>query len=331
MSSQRIVLAGLLFSAAPFLGACKTSSPTPAQPPEHALSGLAAQHVVLLPTYVVRVAPGLGWTVPRLTEVARTLRMPTSRGVPGSRDQRRGSCPVALDSAFRRNPTYATDPHTLAEEPLRSPSLSGDQRLPRADRVAAAHDRRAARRHAARARAGRASDRGGDRGGGGRDGVCCDSCSWTRGTSTVRWIGDVTSDPRRRSGRRSPRASPPSSAPVSSSRDRSTSRSSRATGSGRRSARATVRSSRRPAPTSSGIRRSLEWPASRVTAIRFPTRRSNRSSERSSRSKARSRRRSARAFARSTSRCGRHSISTRTCVPRIASCLVVGTGTWTSC
>ncbi len=38
--------------------------------------------------------------------------------------------PSGLDSAFRRNPTYATDPHTLAEEPLRSPSLNGDDRLP---------------------------------------------------------------------------------------------------------------------------------------------------------------------------------------------------------
>jgi hypothetical protein len=38
--------------------------------------------------------------------------------------------PSGLDSAFRRNPTYATDPHTLAEDPLRSPALSGDERLP---------------------------------------------------------------------------------------------------------------------------------------------------------------------------------------------------------
>jgi len=129
MSSQRIVLAGLLFSIAPFLGACKTSSATPAQAPEHALSGLAAQHVVILPTYVVRVAPGLSWALPRLTDVAQKQDADIAeafkdRGIKG------WIYPSGLDSAFRRNPTYATDPHALAEEPLRSPTLGGDQRLP---------------------------------------------------------------------------------------------------------------------------------------------------------------------------------------------------------
>jgi hypothetical protein len=128
MSSQRIILAGLLFSAAPFLGACRTSAPAPA-PPEHALSGLAAQHVVILPTYVVRVAPGLGWTVPRLTEVARTQDADIAEAF-RDRGIKAWILPSGLDSAFRRNPTYATDPHTLAEEPLRSPALSGDERLP---------------------------------------------------------------------------------------------------------------------------------------------------------------------------------------------------------
>jgi hypothetical protein len=131
MSFQRIVLAGLVFSAAPFCGACKTSSPgaAPPQPAEHALSGLAAQHVVILPTYVVRIAPGLGWTVPRLTEVARTQDADIAEAF-RDRGIKTWILPSGLDSAFRRNPTYATDPHTLAEEPLRSPSLSGDDRLP---------------------------------------------------------------------------------------------------------------------------------------------------------------------------------------------------------
>lgn len=131
MSSQRVrpPQTAVFLSAALCLAACKSSSPTPAQPPEHALSGLAAQHVVILPTYMVRVAPGLGWTLPRQTEVAKTQDSDIAAAL-RDRGIRTWIFPSGLDSAFRRNPTYATDPHTLAEEPLRSPSLGGDQRLP---------------------------------------------------------------------------------------------------------------------------------------------------------------------------------------------------------
>jgi hypothetical protein len=199
MSSQRIVLAGLLFSAAPFLGACKTSSPTPAQPPEHALSGLAAQHVVLLPTYVVRVAPGLGWTVPRLTEVARTQDADIAEAF-RDRGIKTWILPSGLDSAFRRNPTYATDPHTLAEEPLRSPSLSGDQRLPepiasQLRTIVALHDDTRLvlapvelRIEAATGGAGAGAGAGAGRG-------VLRLVLVDARMSSVRWIGDVVSDP----------------------------------------------------------------------------------------------------------------------------------------
>ena len=128
MSPQRFFLA-LLSSAAPFLAACKSSSPAPAPAPEHALSGLAAQHVVILPTYIVRVAPGLGWTLPRSEQVARTQDADIAAAFK-DRGIRGWIYPTGLDSAFRRNPTYATDPYAPAEEPLRSPSLGGDERLP---------------------------------------------------------------------------------------------------------------------------------------------------------------------------------------------------------
>src|SRR3954470_8771486 len=53
------------------------SQPTPQgaapQPLEHALSGLAAQHVAVLPTYIARVEPTLNWSIGRPTELARTL------------------------------------------------------------------------------------------------------------------------------------------------------------------------------------------------------------------------------------------------------------------
>jgi hypothetical protein len=129
MSSQRIFYAVLLLSVAPLVVACKSSSPTPAQPPEHTLSGLAAQHVVILPTYIVRVVPGLGWTLPRSAEIGRTQDADIAAAF-ADHAIRTWIMPSGLDSAYRRNPTYATDPHTLAEEPLRSPSLGIDQRLP---------------------------------------------------------------------------------------------------------------------------------------------------------------------------------------------------------
>ena len=78
---------------------------------------------------MVRVAPGLGWTLPRLTDVAKTQDNDIATAF-RDRGIRTWIMPSGLDSAFRRNPTYATDPHTLAEEPLRSPSLGGDERLP---------------------------------------------------------------------------------------------------------------------------------------------------------------------------------------------------------
>jgi hypothetical protein len=129
MSPPRVFYAFALLSVAPFLGACKSSKPAPSQPPEHALSGLAAQHVVVLPTYMVRVVPGLGWTVPRMNEIARTLDADIASSLE-EHNIRTWTMPSGLDSAFHRNPTYATDPHALAEEPLRSPSLGGDQQLP---------------------------------------------------------------------------------------------------------------------------------------------------------------------------------------------------------
>jgi hypothetical protein len=129
MSRIRTVFAGSLLPVAACLSACHHSPASPAQPPEHALSGLAAQHVVILPTYVVHVAPGLGWSVPRLADLARTQ----DADIAAAFDEhaiKTWILPADLESAYKRNSTYASDPHTLAEEPLRSPSLAIDDRLP---------------------------------------------------------------------------------------------------------------------------------------------------------------------------------------------------------
>ena len=101
------------------------------QTPEHALAGLAAQHVAVLPTYAVVVAPGLDWgsAIGRPGELQRTLDTDIiaafeERGLPKT-----WVFPPALQRSYRRNSTYAADPYALAEEPLRSNSLVIDGRL----------------------------------------------------------------------------------------------------------------------------------------------------------------------------------------------------------
>lgn len=177
--------------AAPLVWGCKGAPPTPAQPSEHTLSGLAAQHVVILPTYVVHVMPGLTWTVPRPADVAKMEDADIAKAFE-DHAIRTWILPARLDSAYRRNPTYATDPHTLAEEPLRSPSLGGDQRLPeplasQLRTLIALHDD--ARMVLAPVELKLESTSGGE-GHGVLRLVLVDARA-----SSVRWIGDVTSDP----------------------------------------------------------------------------------------------------------------------------------------
>ena len=99
---------------------------------EHSLSGLAAQHIVLLPTYSIRVMPGLGWAsaIGRPTDVQRTLDADLLAALDERGLRKVWIFPEDLQQSFKRNSTYAADPYTLAEEPLRSPALTTEQRLP---------------------------------------------------------------------------------------------------------------------------------------------------------------------------------------------------------
>ena len=191
MLPPRVFYAVSLVSVASILAACKSSPPTPAQTPQHALSGLAAQHVVLLPTYTVRIAPGLGWTLPRSAEVARTLDVDIAAALE-EHAIRGWILPPRLDSSFRRNPTYATDPHALAEEPLRSPSLGGDQRLP--DPLASQLRTIVALHEDARMVLAPVELRMESAGPGTGRGVLRLVLVDAR-QSTVRWVGEVSSDP----------------------------------------------------------------------------------------------------------------------------------------
>jgi hypothetical protein len=99
---------------------------------EHSLSGLGAQRVALLPTYGVRVMPGLAWgnAIGRQTDLQRTLDADIRAALEDRAIGKTWIYPEALLQSYRRNPTYGTDPYALAEEPLRAPNLALDSRLP---------------------------------------------------------------------------------------------------------------------------------------------------------------------------------------------------------
>jgi hypothetical protein len=130
-TSPRVLLLCALALAATACGK-STPAPPPPEPAEHSLSGLAAQHVAVLPTYAVRVMPGLEWAgaVGRLTDVKRTLDADILSALDERGIRKAWIFPSELDAAYKRNSTYAADPYALAEEPLRSPSLAVDALIP---------------------------------------------------------------------------------------------------------------------------------------------------------------------------------------------------------
>jgi hypothetical protein len=112
--------------------ACSQPAPQGAapQPAEHALSGLAAQHIAVLPTYIARVEPTLNWSIGRPTELQRTLDADIVAAFEDRGLRHAWVFPDELVKSYKSNPTYGTDPYALAEEPLRSPSLAVETRLP---------------------------------------------------------------------------------------------------------------------------------------------------------------------------------------------------------
>lgn len=119
----------LVAIVAPVACGGKPSAQAAPEPTEHALANLAAQHVVVLPTYAAQVAAGLSWKV-TASELRRTLDADILSAFDERGLRKAWIFPDQLQAAYRRNSTYATDPYGLAEEPLRSPALGIDQRLP---------------------------------------------------------------------------------------------------------------------------------------------------------------------------------------------------------
>ncbi len=109
----------------------RNESQTAPEPMAHALAGLAAQRIVVLPAYGVRVMPGLDWSVAigRAEGVQRALDADILFALDERGLRRTWIFPDQLEQSYRRNASYATDPYTLAEESLRAPNLAVDTRL----------------------------------------------------------------------------------------------------------------------------------------------------------------------------------------------------------
>jgi hypothetical protein len=126
-----IVIAAL---AALLVAGCRSGGANPVSQPsglaEHSLAGLAAQHVAVLPTYAVRIMPGLSWTIGRPLDVQRRVDAEILSAMAERGLRKQWLFPEDLQASYRRNSTYAADPYALAEEPLRAPSFSSDTRLP---------------------------------------------------------------------------------------------------------------------------------------------------------------------------------------------------------
>src|SRR5438105_462416 len=113
-------------------GGSGTSHPSTNPTPDvHPLAPLAATGAIVTPTFALRLAPELDWSA-RLG-ATRDIRRAMDDDIASvllERGLRRGwVMPADLALSFKRNPTYASDPYALAEEPLRSSSFIPGKRL----------------------------------------------------------------------------------------------------------------------------------------------------------------------------------------------------------
>lgn len=126
MPHIRTCLAALAF---PGLVGCKSSPPKPPEPSEHALAGLAAQHVAVLPTYAIKLGSS-GPLDMKPVDFERTLDADIPAAFEDRGIKKAWLFPPELRASYRRNSSYAADPDNFALEPLRSPMLAIEARLP---------------------------------------------------------------------------------------------------------------------------------------------------------------------------------------------------------
>ncbi len=121
----------LAICAAATLSAAACARPsTPAPAPVGALSTLAAQQVIVLPTYAAIVQQPLNWSIGRPNELQRTLDNEIAAAFDERGLKKTWVFPDQLAQSYRVNSQYATDPYGLAVEPLRRAGWQADSRLP---------------------------------------------------------------------------------------------------------------------------------------------------------------------------------------------------------
>jgi hypothetical protein len=113
-------------------GSSATSRPaTQPLPDVHPLAGLAADGAIVAPTHTLRIAPALNWST--TADAGRGLLRGLDDDIAAALAERGLThgwiLPADLATSYKRNPSYATDPYALAEEPLRARSFVAGSRL----------------------------------------------------------------------------------------------------------------------------------------------------------------------------------------------------------
>jgi hypothetical protein len=98
--------------------------------PEARLGGIAGQALLVTPVQTLRVAPELNWTgLPRTAGMLAALDSALSDTLRERVRNPQWAFSEALVASAKANPTYASDPHLLSIQSLRSPRLEVGQRL----------------------------------------------------------------------------------------------------------------------------------------------------------------------------------------------------------
>ncbi|MEP6618594.1 MAG: hypothetical protein ABJE47_04750 [bacterium] len=118
------------------LAACRNGkpadeAPAPIEPPTRPLAQLAAQRVILVPTFSLGTGDVMGWStqIPKSRDYLKTVddELETALGERGLKKQ--WIYPADLQRALRNNPTYAMDPYSLGTNVLRNPNIVSGTKL----------------------------------------------------------------------------------------------------------------------------------------------------------------------------------------------------------
>jgi hypothetical protein len=129
-SSTRVLTRVTLVALA---SACHHAKPEAgaANPDSQRLGSFVGQPLLIAPVQSIKVAPELAWTrLPRTADILASLDRALADTLRVRVTNPQWVYADALVESSRNNPTYATDPHALSIQALKSPKLEIAQRLP---------------------------------------------------------------------------------------------------------------------------------------------------------------------------------------------------------